>query len=67
MFEKNKEIDYLQVDESNFICSKCLIKMHKIVVKNTTINICSKCRNVFINEEDLDNTIQFFLRKAKFL
>lgn len=64
---KTNELDHLEVQESNYLCPKCLHLMFKISFKDGTVYMCSTCERVFAEKEDLDNTIQFFLRKGKFI
>ena len=64
---QQNDIEYLEVEESSFLCSKCLIQMHKLILKDITLNVCLRCKMIMTTKEDFDKVIQHSLRKGRFV
>ena len=54
---KKKEEDLL--DESNKICPVCLIRMSKIEKAGVVIDICNKCKGIYLDDGELEKLVEY--------
>ena len=62
---KKTETNSKKIDESNRICPKCIEKMDKVVKGTIIIDVCPKCKGIWLDDKEIDKLIEFVKHQQK--
>lgn len=55
----------LEVNESNLLCSKCLIKMNVVKIDDISFHKCVICESILIDKDNCDDLIRILAIKNR--